>query len=126
MAIAYVDSSAIIAIAFDEFGALGLSRRLSEFSEVWSSNLLEAEVRAAYSRNAEAFDPDLLTDISWLFPDRPLTLEISKVVEAGYVKGADLWHLATALYLTPFPEELTFVTLDRRQGEIARALGFRV
>ena len=123
---AYVDSSAIIAIAFDEIGGVGVSSRLSEFSEVWSSNLLEAEVRAAYSRNDEAFDPDLLTDISWLFPDRPLTHEISKVAEAGYVKGADLWHLATALYLTPLPEELTFITLDRRQREIAKVLGFHV
>ena len=52
-----------------------------------------------------------------------LTSEISMVVEAGYLRGADLWHLASALYLTPDPKEVTFITLDERQAEVARGLG---
>ena len=42
--------------------------------------------------------------------------EISMVVGSGYVKGADLWHLATALYAADDPGELTFITLDERQS----------
>ena len=125
MATAYVDSSAIIAIAFAEPGAMDVARKLDEFSDIRSSNLLEAEVRATYSRMREEFDFDGLTNISWILPDRALTREISMVVEEGYVRGADLWHLATALYMTPDPREVTFVTLDGRQGEVAKALGFR-
>ncbi len=46
------------------------------------------------------------------------------VVPAGYVRSSDLWHLATALYLTETPGELWFLTLDARQREIAEFLGF--
>ena len=125
MPTAYIDSSAIIAIAFAEPGGIAVARQLNESSDIWSSNLLEAEVRAAYSRVGEEFDFDSLSAINWIFPDRPLTSEISMVVEAGYLRGADLWHLASALYLTPDPKEVTFITLDERQAEVARALGFR-
>ena len=125
MPTAYIDSSAIVAIAFAEPGKIKVARQLEEFSDVWSSNLLEAEVRAMYSRVGEPFDFDSLANINWIFPDRTLTLEISMVVEAGYVRGADMWHLATALYMTPDPREVTFITLDERQAEVARALGFR-
>jgi hypothetical protein len=41
------------------------------------------------------------------------------------VRGADCWHLATALYLAPDPGELTFVTLDAHQQSVAKSLGFR-
>ena len=126
MATAYIDSSAIIAVTFAEPAGMQVARQLNETSDIWSSNLLEAEVRAAYSRVGEDFDFDSLTDINWIFPDRPLTREISTVVETGYLRGADLWHLATALYLTPDPADVTFITLDERQREVGRALGFRV
>ena len=126
MATIYIDSSAIIAIAFAEPGGIGVARQLNESSDIWSSNLLEAEVRAAYSRVGEEFDFDSLAGLNWVFPDRPLTREISMVVEAGYLRGADLWHLATALYMTPDPAEVTFITLDERQAEVARTLGFPV
>ena len=42
------------------------------------------------------------------------------------LRGADLWHVATALYIFDEPSEVTFLTLDRRQGEVAGALGFQV
>lgn len=125
MTTAYIDSSAIIDVVFAEPGGIRVARQLNETSDIWSSNLLEAEVRAAYSKVGEDLDFDSLTNINWIFPDRPLTRKLSVVVETGYLRGADLWHLATALYLTPDPEEVAFITLDERQGEVARALGFR-
>ena len=55
----------------------------------------------------------------------PLTEECERIVSLGYLKGADLWHLAGALFLDPGAEELAFLTLDRRQQELAEKLGFR-
>ena len=126
MASAYVDSSAIIAIAFGEHSSDDMAHRLREQADLRSSNLLEAEVRAAHTRTGTVFDPETLARIRWITPDRGLSQEISIVAEAGYLRGADLWHLATALYMTPDPTEVTFITLDERQAKMARALGFRV
>ena len=77
----------------------------------------------ASASGAEDVD-DLLGHVTWIFPDRPLTAEIVRVLRAGSVRGCDLWHLANALYLTEQPAELAFVTLDRRQQAVASALGF--
>ena len=125
MKLGYVDTSCLVAIAFGERGATSLSRRLNEFDELVSSNLLEAELRAAFARERVDTPPGLVDALSWVMPDRPLHAEIARVLAAGYVRGADCWHLATALYLAPEPDEMTFLTLDARQGGAARALGFR-
>ena len=124
MSVAYLDSSAVIALIFDEQTATVGASRLKKFEHVVSANLLEAEVRAACVRERVAFTDDLLAGISWVIPDRPLSTEIGRVLETGYVRGADCWHLATALYLAPDPAELEFITLDKPQAAAARRLGF--
>jgi hypothetical protein len=123
---AYVDTSCFVAIAFGERGATALARRLAAFDELLASSLLEAELRAAFAREGIAGEPHALSAITWISPDRPLRPEIVRVLETGYVRGADCWHLATALYLAPDPGELTFLTLDARQRGVAEALGFTV
>ena len=125
MSVAYLDSSALIAIAFREPGWEGLPARLGEFSRLSSSNLLESEVRSAYARGGRPFDADTLSSIEWVFPDRSLRPEIEKALSVGYLRGADLHHVATALYMAREPESVAFVTLDRLQGRVAAALGFR-
>ena len=125
MSVAYVDSSAIVGIAFQDQGWAAVERRLAGFSDLRSSNLLEAEVRAAYGREGREFDSRALSGIRWILPDRPLTLELRTAQEAGYLRGADLWHIATALYVAPWPGDISFVTLDDRQRTVASALGFR-
>ena len=52
MTVAYVDTSVLVAIAFGEPGSAALGRRLGTFL---SSNLLEAELRAAYSHEERHF-----------------------------------------------------------------------
>ena len=47
------------------------------------------------------------------------------VFAAGYVRGADSWHLATALHASADPTELTFVTLDSSQRNVAKRLAFK-
>ena len=125
MSVAYVDSSVIVGIAFQDQGWAAIERRLAGFPDLRSSNLLEAEVRAAYDREGREFDSRVLSGIRWILPDRPLTIELRTAQEAGYLRGADLWHIATALYIAPSPGDISFVTLDDRQQTVAAALGFR-
>ncbi len=126
MSVAYVDTSALVAIAFNERGAAALARRLDAFSRLLSANLLEAELRAAFTREGHQFEPGFVSGIEWVLPDRPLTDEFETVLQVGYLRGADLWHLATALYLAREPGAISFVTLDDRQRAVATALGFQV
>ena len=125
--LAYVDTSCLVAIAFAEAGAARLAGRLRRFERLFSSNLLEAELRSALMRERVPDPPSaLLSRITWVYPTRPLTAEFERMVDAGYLKGADLWHLANALFLAPERRELTFLTLDRRQRAVAAQLGFAV
>ena len=126
MSAAYVDPSVLTAIAFDEPVAAGLTRRLEGLSRLISSNLLEAELRAAFAREKITFRENAIAGIDWILPDRTLAPELVTVLEAGYLRGADLWHVATALYVALRPEDLPFATLDARQGQVAEALGFPV
>ena len=124
MTVAFVDTSCLVAIAFSEPGAAELAARLREFDFLIGSNLLEAELRAVLAREEVSTDIELLERITWLIPDRPLSREITTVLGAGYLRGADLWHLACALFLSGSPRELPFLTLDERQGAVAHKLGF--
>lgn len=127
MTLAYVDSSCLVAIAFSEPGAAKVATRLRGFERRLSSNLLEAELRSALARErVEDRAGNLLSWITWVFPHRPLSGEFDRVLAAGYLRGADLWHLATALFLAPDGRGVTFLTLDNPQKEIAARLGFGV
>ena len=125
MKVAYVDSSCIVALAFNERHAATLRARMRRFDVLVSSSLLEAEVACALKREERP-----ITDMQWssirlIHPDRSLTSEISRVLGAGYVRGADCWHLATALYVAGEPRRVSFLTFDEAQGKVARTLGFR-
>ena len=122
---AYVDASAVLSIAFQEPGYEAVDQRLRGFSRLWSSHLLEAELRAAYARNNLIFEPGFIEGIEWVAPVRPLSREIAAALEVGYLRGADLWHVAAALYQADDPREVTFVTMDNRQRTVAAALGFQ-
>ena len=123
---AYVDTSVLAAIAFDERDAVALAGQLAGFDRLLSSNLLEAELRAAFVREGVEFQKSMVGGIEWILPQRSLAAEFTTVLEIGYLRGADLWHVATALYLAPNPGELMFLTLDDRQGAVATALGFAI
>ena len=127
MSDAYVDTSAILAVEFREPGWDIVIHRLGSFSRLVSSNLLEAEARSAFARDGRPFDSEVLSNIEWVYNGyRSLGDEFERVLNVGYVRGADLWHLATALYTFDEPSEVTFLTLDRRQREVAAGLGFQV
>jgi hypothetical protein len=115
----------LVAVAFGETEGLALANRLRTFSRLLSANLLEAELRAVFARERLSFRPHLLAPIAWVLPDRPLAAEMSAALTAGYLRGADLWHVATALYVAPHPDQLVFVTLDDRQRTVAASLEFQ-
>ncbi len=122
---AYVDTSWIIAIALKERGYAALKRRLEEFTNVYSANFLEAELLATLKNERVALDSVILERVGWVVPVRALRREIETVLAAGFVRGADCWHLASALYAADRPSDFTFLTLDKKQLAIAKALGFR-
>lgn len=123
---AFVDSSVIVAIAFGEAGARRLASRLQAYPRLFASPLLEAEVRSAARRERQAVDEGWFAALSWVIPPRPLTSEVNRVLERGYLRGADCWHLATALYLAAKPDQLPFLSVDQDLRRIAVELGFPV
>ena len=126
MSAAYVDTSAIVSVAFVEPGAEEIVRRLRGFRDLISSNLLEAELRSVCAREGKPFPDDLVSRFIWVHPDRPLSREMRAALRAGYLRGADLWHVACALRVARRPSAVSFITLDERQAEVAAALNFRL
>ena len=126
MSTAFVDTSCMVAMAFNEKGSVTIANRIDSFDAVYASPLLEAELAAAMTREKVVFDESIVDALKWVIPARPLTAEVQRVLRSGYVRGADCWHLATALYLSPDPAELTVLTLDVAQRRVAKALGFVV
>lgn len=123
---AFVDSSFLVAIAFTEPEAEQARARLGMFDSVMASPLAEAEVRSASRRENRPIRDDVFASLEWAHADRALSAEIARVLQAGYVRGADCWHLATALFHAANPADFVFLTLDKRQREVAAALGFAV
>ena len=123
---AYVDTSAVLAIIFQENDWELTARKLAGFQMLVSSNLLEAEMRAAYARDRQAFDASAVSSIGWIHPNRSLGPEMATALAAGgYLKGADLWHIAVALYVdASIVGKLSFITLDNRLLGVAASLGF--
>ena len=86
---AYVDTSCLVAIAFGEAGAAAMGTRLRRFDRLFSANLLEAELRSTLAREGVSTGAGaLLSWISWIYPNRPLTREFDRVLSAAYLKGA--------------------------------------
>lgn len=124
MRVAIVDSSCVVAVALGERSAKATASRLASFDRLYAAPLLEAEVLGVLQREGMAHEHLDLSDIRWILPSRSLRDEVDRVLEAGYVRGADCWHLASALYLAPDPVEATFLTLDAQQRKVAQRLGF--
>ena len=124
MRVGYGDASWLVAVAFAEPGYASLVARMEGLVQLVSSNVLEAEVRAVLDRENVPADGALFGRLAWVLPDRPLTAEIKAVLQPGHLRGADLWHVACALYLSPIPGELAFLTEDQQQAAVAAAIGF--
>jgi len=98
---------------------------MKRYDRLFASNLLEAELRSAFLREKmDGRAEVLLSWMTWVYPNRPLSQELKRIASVGDVRGADMWHLAHALFLAPDGKDLDFLTLDLRQREVSAALGF--
>ncbi len=128
--VAYLDPTALIPIVFGEEPVGGATQdRLDMFPRLISSNLLEAELRSAFEREGQNFDPSWLLGIEWIAPERALGEEMARVQSFASLSSARMWHLANAVYLakrlslTRRNARTAFITLDEDQETVARNLG---
>ena len=127
MSAAYVDTSFLLAIVFGESQAAALRRRLLGFERRLAGDLLRAEALSAARREAVRLDSlqPTLAAISLVLPERSLEQEMREALRHGYLRGADLWHVACALYVAgDTRSDLAFLSRDRAQRAVARRLGF--
>jgi len=129
--VAYLDPTVLIPIIFEEEPAGAVAQeRLDKFPMLMSSNFLETELRVAFERADENFDPRWLSGIEWVLPNRHLGEEMARLQALASLSSARMWHLANAMYLasrlslTSRRAGLAFITLDEQQETAARELGF--
>jgi predicted nucleic acid-binding protein len=123
LSIAYADASVFGAIAFREPDASRIRRRLAGFDTVVTSVLTEAELASALKREGVTLPTSPVAGAFLIGTPDPLSEEIETVLSAGYLRGADCWHVAVALNYAP-ARDLTFLTLDKAQRAVAARLGF--
>lgn len=131
MRVAYVDTSALVALAFDEHQGDRVREALAEYDRLFSSDLLEAELRSVFHRQRRPWSDAWVAGVGRVRPEGRLGPLFDRVLSAGFLRGADLWHLACALHLAelldPLPSPpLGFLTLDRAQREVGERLGLGV
>ncbi len=125
-----MDTSCLVAMALDEPGSGRTREVLGTIDRVLSCTLMEAEFLCAMQREGmrEAAHR-FLAQISWVKMDRRLSDELLLILDLdldlGHMRGADLHHLATALSIFRDPTAAFFLTLDSKQGQMARRLGFQ-
>lgn len=120
----YIDTSVLVAMFFEN--SEQYSQFLEDAEEIVSSSLLEAEFLSVIHREKANVSEGLrfLKQISLVVPDRSISKELELIFSKAYVRGADAFHLACALYLDPKANELRFLTADKQQEKAAKALGF--
>lgn len=123
MSVAYADTLVLKAIVFDGPGTAVYSRHLDKFFRVMSSNWLEVELRAAFARENLGFQETAMAGIDWILPNRTLAPEFAVILQAGYLRGTDPWHVATAPCVSLRSGGLSFATLVARKNDVAAALG---
>lgn len=125
MSVAYADASVFASLAFREMESARLRRRLAGFEAVVTSALTEAELASALKREGVVLTHAPFTGVHLIGTPDPLSAEIQTVLSAGYLRGADCWHVAVALNYAP-ARDLTFLSLDKAQRAVAARLGFAV
>lgn len=125
MSVAYADASVFAALAFREPEAGRIRRRLAGFERVVTSVFTDAELASALTREGIALAESPLRGVQLVGTPDPLSPEIQEVLGAGYLRGADCWHVAVALNYSP-DRDVTFLSLDKAQRAVAAKLGFAV
>ena len=89
MRVAYVDTSCLVAIAFDESKGPETATQLAAYDRLYADNLLEAEFRSALAREGIDQDQDdLLSRVTWVFPAEALGEEYRTALGGGSATGS--------------------------------------
>ena len=129
MKAAYLDTSFLIAILFQEASYKKHERRLKSFDTVLCANLLESETLSTVYR--EGFKSQAVSKIFesffWISIPERLSSSLELVFSKSYLRGADAHHLASALWIVGVENtsECHFLSLDKNQLEAAKKLGFK-
>ena len=78
-----IDSSTLVAIAFNEPSASILIETIVECEKVFFSSFLEAKIQSAFARESVEFLESWLSGAGWTLLDRPLTNELAIVLDTG-------------------------------------------
>lgn len=127
MNVIYIDTSALICKTFQELDYKEIATLLNSADELVSSQLLCAELISVYQREKRDLKEAEreLASISLINPDTNLTQELISIFQYGYLRGADAFHLASAMFIDPAALELQFLTRDKQQKKMAEKLGFK-
>jgi predicted nucleic acid-binding protein len=124
----YLDTSAWIAWKFRQSGNELFDRIDMDQDTVVSSPLLVAEYLSFLKRNGRLSDTryeDELGFIRWIHPVEPMFQSCTEVALKTELWGADLYHLATAVWFAEdFRKDLKFLSCDGGQKKAAQKLGF--
>ena len=127
MAIAYIDSSALLKLIVVEDETSALEADLASRDGLVTSSLAVVECHRAVRRAAnrrivqrteQVFDAVYLLDLT------PVILERASTIEPAMVRSLDAIHIATALSVDD--DTLEVITYDDRMAEAARSGGLRV
>ena len=126
----YLDTSAWIAWKFSQPGKELLTKVWRPEATFISAPILAAEYVAflrRIERLSEGQPEEELSFLRWIIPGEVIFKEFSLCINAGDLKGADLYHLAAAAWFAEDNRsELTFLTCDKQQKKVAQKLGFKV
>jgi predicted nucleic acid-binding protein len=127
VAIAYIDSSALLKLVVVEDETSALEADLASRDGLVTSSLAVVECHRAVRRAAnrrivqrteQVFDAVYLLDLT------PVILERASTIEPAMVRSLDAIHIATALSVDDHTLEV--ITYDDRMAEAARSGGLRV
>jgi predicted nucleic acid-binding protein len=127
VAIAYIDSSALLKLIVVEDETSALEADLASRDGLVTSSLAVVECHRAVRRAAnrrivqrteQVFDAVYLLDLT------PVILERASTIEPAMVRSLDAIHIATALSVDDHTLEV--ITYDDRMAEAARSGGLRV
>jgi len=127
LAIAYIDSSALLKLLVREAETSALEADLASREGLITSSLAVVECRRAVRRSGhrrvlqraeQVFEAVYLLDLS------PAIIEGAATVDPATIRSLDAIHLATALSVGD--ENLDLITYDDRMAEAARRHGLRV
>jgi predicted nucleic acid-binding protein len=125
----YIDTSAFLAVAFNQSDSKGRMLKLLRKADlVVSSDLLISEAACAFLREKQSFNilNDLLAGVTIVSPNIEVSV-VKQVLKYGYIRGADAHHLSCALTLAQSnSKQLKFLSLDIKQNKVAQYTGLDV